>query len=104
MGEDGNFDGKVKIIEGVDNALPDLLALSPDVLIITGDHSTPALLKSHSWHPVPLLLWAPGTQMSDFETKFGERNCARGGLGTFPSTDIMSLALGHAGRLAKYGA
>lgn len=104
MGEDGNFDGKVKIIEGVDKALPGLLALSPDVLVITGDHSTPALLKSHSWHPVPLLLWAPETQMSDFETKFGERNCARGGLGTFPSTDIMSLVLGHAGRLAKYGA
>jgi 2,3-bisphosphoglycerate-independent phosphoglycerate mutase len=104
MGEDGNFDGKIKIIEGVDKALPDLLALSPDVLIITGDHSTPALLKSHSWHPVPLLFWAPATQMSDFETKFGERNCAKGGLGTFPSTDIMSLALAHAGRLAKYGA
>lgn len=104
MGEDGNFDGKIKIIEGVDQALPGLLNLSPDVLIITGDHSTPAVLKSHSWHPVPLLLWAPQTHMSDFETKFGERNCARGGLGTFPSTDIMSLALGHAGRLAKYGA
>lgn len=104
MGEDGNFEGKTHVIEEVDKALPQLLALSPDVLIITGDHSTPAVLKSHSWHPVPVLLWAPQRHMSDQETKFGERNCARGGLGTFPSTDIMSLALGHAGRLAKYGA
>jgi 2,3-bisphosphoglycerate-independent phosphoglycerate mutase len=104
MGEDGNFDGKVHVIESVDDALPQLMKLSPDVLVITGDHSTPAVMKSHSWHPVPLLLWAPNTQMPDTENQFGERNCARGGLGTFPSIDIMSLALGHAGRLAKYGA
>jgi 2,3-bisphosphoglycerate-independent phosphoglycerate mutase len=104
MGEDGNFDGKVKVIETVDEALPLLLDLNPDVLVITGDHSTPAIMKSHSWHPVPLLLWAPGTQLPDMETQFGERNCARGGLGKFPALDIMSMALGHAGRLAKYGA
>jgi 2,3-bisphosphoglycerate-independent phosphoglycerate mutase len=104
MGEDGNFDGKVSIIEGVDKALPDLLAVNPDVLVITGDHSTPAVMKSHSWHPVPLLLWAPLTQMADRENQFGERACAQGGLGTFPATDIMSLALAHANRLAKYGA
>jgi len=104
MGEDGNFDGKVKIIEGVDRALPDLLTLKPDVLIITGDHSTPAVMKSHSWHPVPLLLWAPETHREDRETQFGERACAQGGLGTFPAKELMPLALGHAGRLAKYGA
>jgi 2,3-bisphosphoglycerate-independent phosphoglycerate mutase len=104
MGEDGNFAGKVKVIEGVDVALPKLLALKPDVLVITGDHSTPSVLKSHSWHPVPLLLWAPGVQMPDLETQFGERACSRGGLGIFPAMDIMPIALGHAGRLAKYGA
>jgi 2,3-bisphosphoglycerate-independent phosphoglycerate mutase len=104
MGEDGNFEGKVSIIEGVDKALPDLLALNPDVLVITGDHSTPAAMKSHSWHPVPLLFWAPRTQIADRENQFGERSCARGGLGTFPATDIMSLVLAHANRLAKYGA
>jgi len=104
MGEDGNFDGKVKIIESVDQALPNLLSLNPDVLIITGDHSTPAVMKSHSWHPVPLLLSAPGTHLPDLQTQFGERSCAQGGLGTFPATDVMSLALGHAGRLAKFGA
>jgi 2,3-bisphosphoglycerate-independent phosphoglycerate mutase len=104
MGEDGNFDGKVHVIETVDNALPKILDLSPDVLIITGDHSTPATMKSHSWHPVPLLLWAPGTHIPNTKSQFGERNCAVGNLGTFSSTEIMSLALGHAGRLAKYGA
>ena len=104
MGEDGNFEGKVKIIESVDAALPDLLALKPDVLIITGDHSTPAKLKSHSWHPVPFLLWSPETAIPDGQTQFGERHCQRGGLGTFPALDTMPLALAHAERLNKYGA
>ncbi len=104
MGEDGNFEGKAKIIESVDAALPKLLELKPDVLMITGDHSTPARMKSHSWHPVPLLLWAPATHLPDDQDKFGERACAQGGLGTFPALDTMSLALAHAGRLTKYGA
>jgi 2,3-bisphosphoglycerate-independent phosphoglycerate mutase len=104
MGEDGNFDGKVKIIESVDAALPQLMSLKPDVLMITGDHSTPALMKSHSWHPVPFLLWAPATHLADSETQFGERACMRGGLGTFPALDTMSLALAHANRLTKFGA
>ncbi len=104
MGEDGNFEGKAKIIESVDDALPKLLGLNPNVLIITGDHSTPAKMKSHSWHPVPLLLWAPATHLPDSQTQFGERACAQGGLGTFPALDTMSQALAHAGRLNKYGA
>lgn len=103
-GEDGNFDAKRMVIEEVDAALPKLLSLRPDVLIITGDHSTPSQLKSHSWHPVPLLLWAPATARRDRSTHFGEREAARGGLGTFHAADIMPLALAHAQRLAKYGA
>jgi 2,3-bisphosphoglycerate-independent phosphoglycerate mutase len=103
-GEDGDFPAKVKVIEKVDAALPTLLACKPDVLLITGDHSTPAKLKSHSWHPVPLLLWAPETVRPDAENLFGERMCVRGGLGTFPTAELMPLALAHAGRLAKYGA
>jgi 2,3-bisphosphoglycerate-independent phosphoglycerate mutase len=103
-GEDGDFDAKVKVIESVDAALPVLMAAQPDVLLVTGDHSTPAKMKSHSFHPVPLLLWAPETVRPDAETVFGERACARGGLGTFPSASLMPLALGHANRLAKYGA
>ncbi len=103
-GEDGNFDGKVKIIEGVDAALPELLALKPDVLIITGDHSTPAKLKTHSWHPVPYVLWAPDSVRPDAETEFGERACMRGGLGVFPALDNMPFALAHALRLNKFGA
>jgi len=103
-GEDGDFEGKVKIIEGVDKALPNLLDLEPDVLIITGDHSTPALMKSHSWHPVPFLLWAPATIRPDDQTEFGERPCARGSLGSFPALDTIPLALAHAERLEKFGA
>jgi 2,3-bisphosphoglycerate-independent phosphoglycerate mutase len=102
-GERGDFDGKVRVIEDVDALLPRLLALSPDVVIIGGDHSSPAILKSHSWHPVPLLLHSkyarPGAP-----AKFGERACARGCLGVLPAVDVMPLALAHAGRIAKYGA
>ena len=104
MGEDGNFEGKKEVIENVDQALEQLLALNPDVVIITGDHSTPAKMRSHSWHPVPLLLWAPERGLADNQEAFGERNCANGGLGTFHATEILPLALAHAGRLKKYGA
>jgi 2,3-bisphosphoglycerate-independent phosphoglycerate mutase len=78
--------------------------LSPDVLVVTGDHSTPAKLMSHSWHPVPTLLWAPATHMRDHVTGFGERECMKGALGQFPATDLLPLALAHAKRLEKYGA
>ena len=103
-GEDGNFDAKVHVIEIVDEAIPLLTALKPDVLIITGDHSTPAMLKSHSWHPVPFLLWAPGTVRADEQTKFGEKYCVHGGLGTFNALETIPLALAHALRLNKFGA
>lgn len=103
-GEDGNFDGKVHVIETVDEALPKLLALKPDVLMITGDHSTPSLLKSHSFHPVPFLMWAPGTVRPDDQEKFGEKFCEHGGLGTFNALETMPLALAHSLRLNKFGA
>ncbi len=103
-GEDGDFDGKMGVIEDVDAALPLLLKLNPDVIALTGDHSTPTKLKKHSWHPVPLLIWAPATARQDSHESFGERNCASGGLGTFPGQDLMQLLMAHAGRLAKYGA
>jgi 2,3-bisphosphoglycerate-independent phosphoglycerate mutase len=103
-GEDGNFDAKAAVIEQVDAALPTLLNLNPDVLIITGDHSTPAKLRSHSWHPVPTLLYAPATHMPDRAQAFGERECMYGALGQFPAVDLMPLALAHAKRFIKYGA
>jgi 2,3-bisphosphoglycerate-independent phosphoglycerate mutase len=102
-GEDGDFARKVSVIEEVDRALPALLALSPDVLMVGGDHSTPALLKAHSWHPVPFLLYAR-TCRPEGIAGFGERACARGGFGRFPADQVMTAALAHAGRLTKYGA
>ncbi|NOZ28340.1 MAG: 2,3-bisphosphoglycerate-independent phosphoglycerate mutase [Chloroflexi bacterium] len=102
-GEDGDFQAKVKVIEEVDGYMSRIRALNPSVLIVTGDHSTPALLRSHSWHPVPLLMWGP-TVRPDEATSFGERACARGGLGHFLAKEIMPMAMGHAGRLAKFGA
>lgn len=103
-GEDGNFDGKVHEIEKVDALLPRILALDPSVLIITGDHSTPSLMKQHSWHPVPVLLHSKLCR-PDGIASFGERACRSGGLGLrFPAYDLMSLAMAHAGRLEKFGA
>ncbi|MFC2047827.1 2,3-bisphosphoglycerate-independent phosphoglycerate mutase [Chloroflexota bacterium] len=102
-GEDGDFDRKVKSIEQVDKALPELVRLQPDVLVVTGDHSTPALLKEHSWHPVPLLLHSKWCRR-DGVTEFSEVACALGGLGRFPAAQIMSLAMANALKLNKFGA
>ena len=103
-GEDGNFAKKVEMIEALDAEIPKLRALNPDVLIVTGDHSTPSRMKSHSFHPVPTLLWAPATSRPDLVTTFGERPALQGGLGQFLAKDIMPLALAHANRLQKFGA
>jgi 2,3-bisphosphoglycerate-independent phosphoglycerate mutase len=102
-GEDGDFDRKVACIEEVDAQIPAIMNLGPDVLIVTGDHSTPTALRSHSWHPVPVLL-AATTCRPDEVTSFGERACLRGGLGQFEAKSLLPLAMAHAGRLAKFGA
>jgi 2,3-bisphosphoglycerate-independent phosphoglycerate mutase len=102
-GEDGNFPGKVEMIERLDGAIPDIRSLGPDVLIVTGDHSTPSKLRSHSWHPVPTLLVADSCR-PDGAAGFGESTCLLGGLGQFAAKDLMLLAMAHAGRLGKYGA
>jgi 2,3-bisphosphoglycerate-independent phosphoglycerate mutase len=102
-GEDGNFAAKVEMIERLDAEIPRIRALNPDVLIVTGDHSTPSKLKSHSWHPVPTLLWSRSCR-ADGVVEFGESYCLRGGLGQFEAKYLMSLAMAHAGRLGKYGA
>jgi 2,3-bisphosphoglycerate-independent phosphoglycerate mutase len=102
-GEDGAFDQKVKRIEELDRAIPRIEKLKPDVLIVTGDHSTPSRLKSHSWHPVPTLLVADTCRPDGLE-KFSERECLRGGLGQFPAKHLMLLAMAHALRFGKYGA
>jgi len=103
FGEDGNFEGKVKKIEEFDSYLPEILSLNPDVVVITGDHSTPSLLKAHSWHPVPLLIksqyvWG-GTSKA-----FTERECLKGEIGIIPAIAIMPLVLANSLRLRKFGA
>ncbi|GLV48363.1 putative 2,3-bisphosphoglycerate-independent phosphoglycerate mutase [Thermus sp. LT1-2-5] len=102
-GEDGDFWGKVAEIERFDALLPELLALKPVVLALTGDHSTPALLKAHSWHPVPLLLHGPYLRR-DEARRFTEGEALRGSLGHLRGVELMPLLLAHAGRLLKYGA
>jgi 2,3-bisphosphoglycerate-independent phosphoglycerate mutase len=102
-GEDGNFAAKVQMIERLDAQIPKILALKPDVFIVTGDHSTPSKLRTHSWHPVPTLLVA-STCRPDGVTAFGETACLQGGLGQFPAKYLMPLAMAHALRLNKYGA
>ena len=103
-GEDGDFAAKAAEIEKVDAAIPRFLDLQPDVFIVTGDHSTPAVWKAHSWHPVPTLLYAPHLGRRNEVKGFGETECLRGALGQFPAVDLMPLALAYAGRMAKFGA
>ncbi len=103
-GEDGDFDRKVALIEEVDAQVPRIMDLNPDVVVVTGDHSTPSRIRYHSWHPVPALLWSPICRQ-DGVRAFSESACLQGGLGPrFPATDLMPLAMANARRLEKYGA
>lgn len=102
-GEKGDFAGKARVIEEVDALMPRLMALKPDVVIVGGDHSSPAVLKSHSWHPVPTLLYGRYVR-ADGIAEFGESACLRGSLGILPAKNVMPIALATAGRIAKYGA
>lgn len=102
-GEDGDFQKKVEVIEEVDRHIPELLALNPDVIAVTGDHSTPALLKGHSWHPNPFMLCSKYERADDVQ-QFTEAECAKGGLGRFLAVDEMPLMLASALKLVKFGA
>ncbi len=102
-GEDGDFDRKVGAIEALDAAIPAIVDLGPDVVVVTGDHATPSQMAAHSWHPVPALMWGDRVGRDGTE-RFGERWCAGGLLGIRPTKDLMPVALAAAGRLAKYGA
>ncbi|MFP4352216.1 MAG: 2,3-bisphosphoglycerate-independent phosphoglycerate mutase [Puniceicoccaceae bacterium] len=104
-GEDGDFRAKQELIQTIDRWLPGLTELDPDVLVVTGDHSTPAALRAHSWHPVPVLLHAPLTVRRDPVMRFSETAALQGALGArFPATELMPLAMAHARRLQKFGA
>ncbi len=102
-GEDGNWQGKVGVIEEFDRNLPSILSLKPDVIAITGDHSTPSVLKGHSWHPVPLLVNSPYV-LGGTSERFTERECLKGEIGIIPAKKIMNLLLANARLLPKYGA
>ena len=102
-GEDADFDHKVELIEEIDQLLPQITALDPQVLVVTADHSTPAIMGRHSWHPVPVMLKA-ATAKIDPVASFDEYACLQGSLGTRPGVHLMGLALAHAGRLQKFGA
>jgi 2,3-bisphosphoglycerate-independent phosphoglycerate mutase len=96
-------DGKVHVIEEVDREIPRLLGLKPDVVLVTGDHSTPAAYKAHSWHPVPVLLWSKWCR-PDGAKGFSEKECRFGGLGRLRAAELMPVVMGYAERLTKFGA
>jgi 2,3-bisphosphoglycerate-independent phosphoglycerate mutase len=102
-GEDGDFERKVAKLAEVDAQIDELVALAPDVLMITGDHSTPAVMAAHSWHPVPFMLRAKNTRQDECDM-FSEVALLKGSLGTFLAKEALPLAMAHAGRFKKYGA
>ena len=102
-GEDGDFDRKVAAIEEIDAVIPDIVSLNPDVICVTGDHATPSQLRSHSWHPVPFVLWGPRVGVDGVEV-FDEEAGLTGGYGSILGKELMGLMLAGAGRLIKYGA
>ena len=101
-GENGDFDAKVRCLEELDPFVPDILELGPDVLMVAGDHSTPAIMAAHSWHPVPFMLHSKLTKGEGVPT-FDERACALGSIGSIPATSVMVMGLSHAGKMAKFG-
>jgi 2,3-bisphosphoglycerate-independent phosphoglycerate mutase len=103
LGEDADFDSKVAMLEHVDQLVPQITELNPGVLVVTADHSTPAVMGRHSWHPVPVMLKAPFARVDDV-SRFDDYACAKGILGLRPGTHLMGLALANAGRMKKYGA
>ena len=101
-GEDGDFDAKVKTLEDLDPLIPRIRELNPDVFMVAGDHSTPAIMAAHSWHPVPFMLNSKLT-LGEGVPGFSERECNRGSIGSIPATQVMLLAMSHSGKLTKYG-
>jgi 2,3-bisphosphoglycerate-independent phosphoglycerate mutase len=91
------------VIEEVDQTLPIITSLKPDVIVVAGDHSTPAILRGHSWHPVPALLYSKVCR-PDKEIGFSESSCLTGGLGRISATSLMPLAMANALKLTKFGA
>ena len=102
-GEDGNFEKKVSVIEEVDNHLEKITGLKPDVFVLTADHSTPAIYKAHSWHPVPVLIQSKWSRASGVK-HFSEKELQSGSLGIMNTLDLITLIMAHSGRLAKFGA
>ena len=101
-GEDGDFEAKVKCLEELDPYIPQIRELNPDVLMVACDHSTPAIMAGHSWHPVPFMIHSKLTR-GEGVPAFNERTCAQGSIGRIPATQIMLMALAHAGKLSKFG-
>lgn len=102
-GEDGDFKRKVHLIEDCDGMAGRIRNLNPDVFVVTGDHSTPSLMRKHSWHPNPFMLLSANAR-ADGAQRFTEAECARGCLGVFEARYAMGLMLAHAGKLEKFGA
>ena len=101
-GEDGDFDAKVSALEDLDAYIPRLLDIGAETLVVAGDHSTPALMAGHSWHPVPLLICSSSTKGQGING-LTESACGNGQLGRLPATSVMMIAMAHAGKLTKFG-
>ena len=101
-GEDGNFDAKVHALEKLDKKIPQILKLNPHTLVVAGDHATPSILGSHSWHKVPFMIRSSSTK-GDGVQDFSEKSMGTGSIGTIPATNAMLLSLAHADKLRRFG-
>src|SRR2546430_5744209 len=102
-GEDGDFDAKVAALDRKSTRLPGILALEPDVLAVSGDHSTPSIQAAHGWQPVPALV-ASRYCGADQVSRLTERDCASGALSVLPAQELMPILMANALRFIKYGA
>ncbi len=102
-GEDGNFEKKVEVLGELDLALKGIDELGFRCIVVCGDHSTPCVMKAHSWHPVPFLIYGDNVRTDSVE-RFTEHDCAHGSLGVIPATEIIPQVLASAGKLKKFGA
>ncbi|MFB6490483.1 MAG: 2,3-bisphosphoglycerate-independent phosphoglycerate mutase [Thermoproteus sp. AZ2] len=100
---DGDFKGKVSVVERLDEALrPYAEILEENYVVVTSDHATPVAVMEHTGEPVPIMLYGPDVVRDDV-TRFSELTCWRGALGRIRGIDVMPTLASYLGVSEKFG-